>query len=171
MTRRDLVSVGVIVGAHGIRGEVKLKSFTGEPAAIAGYGPLATGTGERFEIVKLRPQKDGFIAVLKGVTDRDRAEALKGTELFVARQRLPQPEKGEVYLRDLVGLAVMQQGRRLGKVVAMRNFGAGDLIDVKMPGRADTILIPFAKGFVVETDLEGGKIVVDLPDGFLDEIE
>ena len=171
MTRRDLVSVGVIVGAHGIRGEVKLKSFTGEPAAIAGYGPLATGTGERFEIVKLRPQKDGFIAVLKGVTDRDRAEALKGTELFVARERLPQPEKGEVYLRDLIGLAVMSGGARLGEVVAVQNYGAGDLLDVKMPDRKDTVLIPFAKGFIVATDVAGGKIVIDLPEGYLEEEE
>jgi 16S rRNA processing protein RimM len=171
MTSRDLVSVGVITGAHGVRGEVKLRSFTADPAAIANYGPLATATGERLEIVKLRPQKDGFIAVLKGVADRDRAAALKGTELFVARERLPQPENGEVYLRDLVGLAVMQQGRRLGEVVAVRNFGAGDLIDVRMPDRADTVLIPFATGFVAETDIAGGKIVVDLPDGFLDETE
>ncbi len=171
MTPRDPVSVGVITGAHGVRGEVKLRSFTAHPAAIANYGPLATATGERLEIVKLRPQKDGFIAVLEGVTDRDRAEALKGTELFVARERLPQPEKGEVYLRDLIGLAVVNGGARLGEVVAVQNYGAGDLLDVKVDGRKDSVLIPFAKGFVAKTDIAGGKIVVDLPDGFLDETE
>jgi 16S rRNA processing protein RimM len=171
MTRRDLVSVGVIVGAHGVRGEVRLKSFTADPLAIASYGPLATASGEWLEIVKLRPQKDGFIAALKGVTDRNEAEGLKGIELFVARERLPQPEKGEVYLRDLIGLAVISGGARLGEVVAVRNFGAGDLLDVKMDERNDTVLIPFATGFVVSTDLAGGKIVVDLPDGFLDETE
>jgi 16S rRNA processing protein RimM len=171
MAPRDLVSVGVIVGAHGIRGEVKLKSFTADPAAIAGYGPLATAAGERIEIVKLRPGKDGFIALLGGVGDRDRAEALKGVELYMGRDRLPQPEKGQVYLHDLIGLAVMSGGARLGEVVAVQNYGAGDLLDVKLDGRTDTVLIPFAKGFVVETDLAGGRIAVELPEGFLDETE
>ncbi|MGQ0484592.1 MAG: ribosome maturation factor RimM [Hyphomicrobiales bacterium] len=169
MTPRGLVSVGVIVGAHGVKGEVKLKSFTGEPTGIASYGPLATSTGERFEIVRLRPGKDGFIAVLKGVTGRDQAEALKGVELYIARQCLPRPEKGQVYLRDLVGLAVMSGGARLGEVVAVHNYGAGDLLDVMVEGQKDTVLIPFATGFVVETDLAGGKIVVELPAGYLDE--
>ena len=169
MAPRDLVSVGVIVGAHGIRGEVKLKSFTSEPAAIASYGPLATGGSEQFEIVKLRPQKYGFIAILKGVTDRGRAEALKGTELFVPRERLPQAGKGAVYLRDLIGLTVVHGGARLGEVVTVHNYGAGDLLDVKLDGRADTVLIPFAKGFVVETDMASGKIVIDLPEGYLEE--
>ncbi len=171
MAPRDLVSVGVIIGAHGIRGEVKLKSFTADPAGIASYGPLATGGSEQFEIVKLRPQKDGFIAILKGVTDRDRAEALKGTELFVPRERLPRAGKGEVYLRDLIGLTVVNGGARLGEVVAVHNYGAGDLLDVKLDGRTDTVLIPFAKEFVVKTDLAGGRIAVELPEGFLDETE
>lgn len=168
---KGMVSVGVIIGAHGVKGEVKLKSFTSEPAAIASYGALATADGERIEIVKLRPQKDGFIAILKGVTERDRAEALKGTELFVPRERLPQAGKGEVYLRDLIGLTVVNGGARLGEVVAVHNYGAGDLLDVKLDGRPDTVLIPFAREFVVETDLTGGRIAVELPEGFLDETE
>jgi len=169
MAARDLVSVGVIIGAHGVRGEVRLKSFTADPAAIAGYGPLATDAGESFEIVKLRPGKDGFIAILKGVTDRDRAETLKGTELFVGSERLPKPEKGEIYLRDLIGLAVVCRGARLGDVIAVQNYGAGELLDVKMDGRTDTVFIPFAKGFVTGVDIEGGRIAVELPEGFLDE--
>jgi len=171
MAPRDLVAVGVIIGAHGVKGEVRLKSFTADPSAVAGYGPLATGAGESFEIVKLRPGKDGFIAILKGVTDRDRAEALKGTELFVGSEQLPKLQKGEIYLRDLIGLAVVSNGARLGEVIAVQNYGAGELLDVKMDGRTDTVLIPFAKGFVVNTDLAGGTIVVDLPEGFLDETE
>lgn len=171
MAPRDLVSVGIIIGAHGVKGEVKLLSFTADPAAIAGYGPLATAAGERIEIVRLRPGKDGFIALLEGVGDRDRAEVLKGTELFVPRERLPQPEKGQVYLGDLIGLAVMSGGARLGEVVTVHNYGAGDLLDVKMNGKKDTVLIPFATGFVVETDIADGKIVVELPVGFLDETE
>ena len=165
-----MVSVGVIIGAHGVKGEVRLKSFTGDPSAIAGFGPLATGAGESFEIVKLRPGKDGFIAILKGVTDRDRAEALKGTELFVGSERLPKPDKGEVYLRDLIGLVVMSGGARLGEVIAVQNYGAGDLLDVRLEGKKDTVLIPFAKGFVTEVDIEGRRIAVDLPEQYL-EIE
>jgi 16S rRNA processing protein RimM len=174
--RRDdgkrMVSIGVITGAHGVKGEVKLRSFTGVPEAIATYGPLETASGGLIEIAKLRTQTDGFIAVLKSVTDRDGAQALKGTELFVPRERLPEPGEDEVYLRDLIGLGVwFGDGKKLGDVVAVRNYGAGDLLDVKVEGGRDTVLIPFAESFVSSTDLEGGKIVVDLPEGFLDESE
>lgn len=168
MAPRDLVSVGVITGAHGIKGEVKLRSFTAEPEALAAYSPLVTAAGLRLEIVRLRRQKDGFIAILGGITDRSGAEALKGVELFVPRQRLPEPQDDEVYLHDLIGLPVlMADGARLGEVAGVENFGAGDLLDVKVDGRKDTVLIPFAKAFVAEAD--GEKIVVDLPEGYLDE--
>ena len=165
---KDLVSVGVITGAHGIRGEVKLRSFTAMPDALARYGPLTTAAGTKVEIAKLRPQKDGFIAVLKGVTDRNAAEALKGTALFVPRGRLPPPDTGEVYVADLIGRrVVLAGGTMLGEIVDVANYGAGDLIDVKIEGRRDTVLIPFASGFV--QDAEGTDIVVDLPAGFLDD--
>ncbi len=171
MVARDIVSVGVITGAHGVKGEVKLRSFTSDPAGIAVYSPLENGLGERIEIVKLRTQTDGFIAVLKGVADRNAAEALKGTELFVPRERLTEPQEGEVYLSDLIGLEVWEGDNRLGNVLATPNYGAGDLIEVKAEGRKDTVLIPFSETFVVSTDLKGGKIVVVLPEGFLDEGE
>jgi 16S rRNA processing protein RimM len=165
--RTDKVLVGAITGAHGIRGEVKLKSFTADPAAIASYSPLETAKGAKIEIVKIRPQKDGFLAILKGVTDRNAAEALRGTELFVARTRLPEPEDDEVYVHDLIGLAVhLADGSLLGEIVDVADYGAGDLIDVKIEGRKDTVLIPFADQYVLETAED--RIVVDLPDGFLD---
>lgn len=168
MAPRDLVSVGAVTGAHGIKGEVKLRSFTADPQAIAAYSPLETAKGATIEIVRLRAQKDDFIAVLKGVTDRNAAEALKGTELFVPRARLPEPDDNEVYLEDLVGLPVLlKDGTRLGEIVAVANYGASDLIDVKIEGRRDTVLIPFAGGFIVEADAE--KVIVDLADGYLDE--
>ena len=168
MAPRDLVSVGVITGAHGIRGEVKLRSFTAEPDGLLRYSPLLTAAGTKLEIAKLRPQKDGFIAVLKGVTDRNAAEALKGTALFVPRDRLPPPDPGEVYVADLIGRrVVLAGGTMLGEIVDVANYGAGDLIDVKVEGRRDTVLIPFADGFVTES--EGAEIVVDLPEGFLDD--
>ncbi len=168
MVPRDLVSVGAITGAHGIKGEVKLRSFTAVPGAIAGYSPLQTKTGGRIEIVKLRVQKDGFIAVLKGVTSRNAAEALKGTELFVPRVALPEPEDGEVYVHDLIGLPVLlKDGTRLGEVVGLENYGASDLLDVKIDGRRDTLLIPMVDAFVVSADAE--KVVVDLPDGYAEQ--
>jgi 16S rRNA processing protein RimM len=165
----DMVLFGVITGAHGIKGEVKLKSFAGEPAAIAGYGPLATSRGAPIEIVALVRQRDGFVAKLKGVADRNRAEALKGSELFVPRSRLPQAEAGEVYVHDLIGLAVRgKDGGILGKIVAVPNYGAGDLLEVKVEGRKETLLVPFADAFVPEIDAVRG-VVVDLPDGYMDE--
>jgi 16S rRNA processing protein RimM len=167
MAPRDMVLVGAITGAHGIRGEVKLKSFTEDPSAIAAYSPLETAKGARIEIVRVRPQKDGFLAILKGVTDRNAAEALKGTELFVPRARLPEPEEDEVYVHDLIGLPVhLNDGSLLGEIVGVADYGAGDLIDVKIEGRKDTVLIPFADQYVLEAD--GEKLVVELPEGFLD---
>ncbi|MEO7705434.1 MAG: ribosome maturation factor RimM [Thermoflexales bacterium] len=169
MASRDLVSVGIIHGAHGVRGEVKLASFTQVPDTIARYGPLRTGTGSTVEIVKLRPRTNGFIAILKGVVDRDQAEALKGTELFVARSLLPEPAGDEVYLGDLVGLAVwLKDGRHLGEVVNIADYGAGTLLDVKLAERPETMLIPFARSFITDTNVKDGKITVELPEGYLD---
>ncbi len=162
-----MILVGAITGAHGIRGEVKLRSFTADPAAIASYSPLETAKGAKVEITKLRLQKDGFIASLKGVTDRNAAEALRGTELFVPRERLPETDDDEVYVHDLIGLPVhLADGSLLGEIVDVADYGAGDLIDVKVEGRKDTVLIPFASQYVLEVD--GSKVVVELPEGYLD---
>ena len=163
---RDLVLLGAIAGAHGIRGEVKLKSFTAEPEAIASYGPLVTRDGRSFEITRLRPAKDGFIASLRGVADRNQAEALRGIELLIPRDRLPAASEEEIYVHDLIGLSVVSKdGAELGEVISVENYGAGDLLDVKIAGRKDTALIPFTDDFVMEA---GERIVVDLPDGYLD---
>lgn len=167
MAPRDMVLVGAITAAHGIRGEVKLRSFTADPAAIAAYSPLETAAGRKIEIARVRPQKDGFIAILKGVTDRNAAEALRGTELFVPRERLPEPEDDEVYVHDLIGLTVhLADGSLLGEIVDVADYGAGDLIDVKVEGRKDTVLIPFAPQYVLET--RDDRVIVDLPEGYLD---
>ena len=106
-TPRDSVLVGVIVGAHGIKGEVKLKSFTSDPVSIGRYGPLQSSSGKQFEISKLKAAKDGFIASLKNVNDRNEAETLKGVELFVAREKLPKLKTHEAYAHDLMGLDVV----------------------------------------------------------------
>ena len=168
-TPRDQVLVGVIVGAHGIKGEVKLKSFTSEPLSIGRYGPLQSLSGQSFEITKLKAVKDDFIASLKSVGDRNEAEALKGVELFVAREKLPKLKNNETYAHDLMGLdVVLEDGSKLGKLVAMPNYGAGNLLEVAVNGSAETILIPFTNAFVPQNDFTNGKITVNLPEGYLD---
>jgi 16S rRNA processing protein RimM len=166
---RDQVLVGVIVGAHGIKGEVKLKSFTSEPMSIGRYGPLQSSSGQQFEITKLKAAKDDFIASLKNVNDRNEAEALKGVELFVARQKLPKLNVHETYAHDLMGLdVVLENGSKLGKLVGMPNYGAGDLLEVDVDGHSETVLIPFTNAFVPQNDFSNGRITVILPEGYLD---
>jgi 16S rRNA processing protein RimM len=163
------VPVGVIVGAHGIKGEVKLKSFTSDPASISRYGPLQNKTGQIFEITKIKPAKDGFIASLKGVTDRNQSELLRGLELYVTREKLPKLKDSETYAHDLLGADVLlEDGTPLGKLIAMPNYGAGDLLEVELSGSAETVLVPFTNAFVPQTDFTGGRITVVLPEGYLD---
>jgi 16S rRNA processing protein RimM len=168
----DKVLAGVITAAHGIKGEVKLKSFTANPAGIAAYGPLLTSRGESVEIEKLKRQKDGFIAVLKGVGDRNKAETLKGVELFLERRQLPKPENDEVYIHDLIGIAAVSRGgEKFGTVVAVPNFGAGDLLEIRRDGVDETVLVPFADNYVPAIDLGKRELLLDLPEDYLDEGE
>ena len=171
-TARDFVLVGVIVGAHGIKGEVKLKSFTSDPLSIGRYGPLQSSSGKQFEISKLKAAKVDFIASFKNVNDRNEAETLKGVELFVAREKLPKLKTHEAYAHDLMGLdVVFENGTTLGKLVGMPNYGAGDLLEVSVYGKAETVLIPFTNAFVPQEDFSSGRITVILPEGYLDEGE
>jgi 16S rRNA processing protein RimM len=158
MTPRDLIPVGVILGAHGIRGEVKVKSFTANPPAFATYGTLATADGRSFDIAKAKPASDHFICTLKSVTDRNQAEALKGTELLVAREKLPKLAEGEFYLADLNGKHVEAAGNSLGVIVGFQNFGAGDLMELE-----NGLLIPVS--FITA---RGETVSIDLPEGYLD---
>ena len=159
------VCVAQFGAPHGVRGEVRLKPFTADPMAVARYGVLESEDGaRRFEILALRPAKDMLIARLKGVADRDAAEALRHQRLYVARDRLPAADADEFYHADLIGLvAVAPDGRALGAVVAVPNFGAGDLLEIAPPGAA-SLLVPFTKAVVTEIDLAGGRIVVDAPE-------
>ena len=171
-TARDFVLVGVIVGAHGIKGEVKLKSFTSDPLSIGRYGPLQSSSGKQLEISKLKAAKDDFIASFKNVNDRNEAETLRGVELFVAREKLPKLKTHEAYAHDLMGLdVVLENGTTLGKLVGMPNYGAGDLLEVSVDGKAETVLIPFTNAFVPQEDFSSGRITVILPEGYLDEGE
>ena len=167
MTDGARVCLGQIGAAHGVRGEVRLRSFTSDPAAIADYGPLETEDGRVLEIETLRPAKDHFVVRLAGIRDRDAASALTNAKLYVPRERLPQTESAdEFYHADLIGLAAVDQtGRTLGTVVAIHNFGAGDLIEVKPQAGGNTELVPFDVTHAPEVDIASGRIVIHPPEG------
>jgi 16S rRNA processing protein RimM len=162
------ICVGRIGAAHGTRGEVRLWSFTADPLAIADYGALETQDRSRsFTIEALRPGKDFLVARLAGITDRTAAEALTNLELYVQRERLPAPgDADEFYHSDLIGLrAVGVDGSELGSVVAVQNFGAGDLLEVRPPNASGTVLVPFTAGTVPQVDVAAGRLVIDPPHG------
>jgi 16S rRNA processing protein RimM len=162
----ERIRVARIGAAHGIRGEVKLWSFTQEPAAVADYGPLETQDGaRRFEIESLRAAKDHFVARLAGVETRAAAEALRNLDLYVPRERLPAiAEPDTFYHADLVGLAaVTADGSVLGTVKALHNFGAGDIIEIVPAAGGETLVLPFTAEVVPKVDLAARKIVVVVP--------
>ncbi len=155
------VQMAVIGAAHGIRGEVRVKTFTGDPLALADYGPLYAKDGRAFEIAGIRPAGTVVVVRFKGVDDRGAAEALAGTELSVDRSALPDEEEDEFYHADLVGLAVKDAaGAVLGKVVAVQNFGGGDILDLTL-GTRKGVLIPFSKAAVPEVSVAGGFVRID----------
>jgi 16S rRNA processing protein RimM len=151
---------------HGVRGELRLQSFTGDPLAIADYGPLTDKSGKKtFTLLNLRPQgKDMLVVRLKDVDDRDGAQVLNGVELYLARDKLPAPDPEEFYLADLEGLrAETAAGKPIGRVVALRNFGAGDILEIAPAAGGDTLMYPFTKAVAPIIDLAGGRIVVEPP--------
>jgi 16S rRNA processing protein RimM len=160
----ERVCLGVIVAAHGIQGQVKVKCFTAEPGSLVAYGELTDAAGvRRFRLKLVGPTKGGMVAKLEGVSDRNAAEALKGTELYVARAALPEPAEEEYYHADLIGLRVeLVDGTVLGRVLAMHDFGAGDLVEVARDGKA-TIMLPFTRAVVPVVDVAGGRLVVEPP--------
>jgi 16S rRNA processing protein RimM len=163
------VLVGAIAGAFGVRGEVRLKSFCAEPAAIAGYAPLVAEDGRAFGVTLVRPLAGAFAARLTGVADRDAAEALRGARLYAPRDRLPPLGEDEFYHADLIGMeAVDPGGGPLGRVRAVHDHGAGDLIEIARPGGRD-LLVPFTRAAVPTVDLAARRMVVDPPPGLLDE--
>ena len=159
----DRICVAQIGAAHGIRGEVRLRSFTEEPMAVTAYGPLESEDGtRRFTIEALRPAKDHFVARLAGVPDRNAAEKLVNIKLYVSRDKLPPIEDGETfYHADLVGLAaVTPDGTPLGTVTAILNFGAGDLVEIKPQGGGEPLMVPFTDAAVPEIDIAARRMVV-----------
>ncbi|MEQ9695342.1 ribosome maturation factor RimM [Shimia sp. SDUM112013] len=163
----EQVCVGAIAGAYGVRGEVRLKSFTTEAESIADYAPLSTEDGSRqFDVTLTRTIKNGLAARLSGVATKEEADALKGVQLYVPRDRLPALEDDEYYYADLVGLEVRDTGgTTLGHVKSVQNHGATDLLEVHGPGLKATVLLPFTHEVVPTVDIAGGRIIADPPEG------
>jgi 16S rRNA processing protein RimM len=170
---QELLCVGVVTGPHGVRGQVRIKGFTANPEDIAAYGALSDQTGTKTYVVKVTgtAAKGALIASLTGIDNRNKAEAIKGLKLYVPRSALPEPEEEEYYHADLIGLSVQTvDGLELGVVRTIYDFGAGDVIEVEN-GERKTIVVPFTKAAVPVVDLAAGRLIVDPPEGLLDEPE
>lgn len=163
----DTICVGVITGAFGVRGEVRLKSYTANPEDIATFSPLQSEDGSAsFSISAMHPIKGGYAARLTSVASKEEADALRGTQLFVPRARLPSLPDDEFYHADLIGLVVLDTGgQTLGTVKAVQNHGASDLLEIQGPGLKTTVLLPFTREAVPTVDLTSGRIIADPPDG------
>ncbi|MCP5431736.1 MAG: 16S rRNA processing protein RimM [Alphaproteobacteria bacterium] len=155
------ICVAAVAGAHGVRGDVRLKCFTAAPEDVAAYGPVESEDGaRRFTVTLVRPLKDGFSARLSGIGTREAAEALKSTRLYVPRDALPEPAEDEFYHADLIGLAAVgEDGTPFGRVKAVHDFGAGDVLEIAREGAA-TLMIPFTREAVPQIDLSGACLVV-----------
>jgi 16S rRNA processing protein RimM len=169
---RQLVCVGEIAAPHGVRGLVRVRSFTLEPDALTAYGPPTDAAGQRrFDLTLLSPHRGQWLARIDGVEDRDAAAALRGTRLYVDREALPPPEEDEFYHADLIGLRAQKpDGTPLGMVRAVHDFGAGDVLEIVPPpgsGGAGTLTVPFTERVVPTVDVAGGRVVVEPPEGLL----
>jgi 16S rRNA processing protein RimM len=165
------ICVGAIMGAFGVKGEVRLKSFCADPAAIGDYSPLYSEDGKQsFDVTITGPIKGGFAARIKNVRYKDQADALRGTTLYVDRDVLPNLPDDEFYHADLIGLDVVDTGGQvLGRVTAVHDHGAGDLLEVSGKGLKTPALLPFTKEAVPTVDLQAGRIVADPPAGVFSE--
>ncbi|SEW31735.1 16S rRNA processing protein RimM [Cognatiyoonia koreensis] len=165
MTAR--IIVGTIAGAFGVHGEVRLKSFCADPQAIADYTPLYTEDGHAFAQIVITGQiKNGFSARIDGVVTKEDADALRNTPLYAAREVMPSLPDDEYYYADLIGLTVLNSGGEiLGKVKNVMDHGAGDLLELNVPGQSETVLLPFTQAAVPTVDLAAKRIIADPPDG------
>ncbi|MDH6231463.1 16S rRNA processing protein RimM [Mesorhizobium soli] len=156
------IQMAVIGAPHGVRGELRVKTFTGDPLALGDYGPLYSRDGRSLEVLDIRSAKTVVVVRFKGVNDRSAAEALNGTELFIDRSALPDDgEEDEFYHADLIGLAVKDEtGASVGKVMAVQNFGGGDILEITHAGKKG-VLVPFTEAAVPEIDIKAGFVRID----------
>ena len=161
-----LILVGQIGGAFGVKGEVRISAYTADAMALVGYSPLLGADGKPvLTLLSARPDKAGVVARVKEIATKEEADALRGTSLFVHRDRLPSLPDDEFYHADLIGLAVFDTGGQpVGTVRAIYNHGAGDILEIHAPGRRTTLLLPFTKAVVPVVDLTAGRIIADLPE-------
>lgn len=167
----ELIPVGSIAGAYGVRGELRIKSFCAVPEDIENYSPLTSQDGSRsYTLALVRPIKNGFVARMTDVTTKEEADALRGTLLYADRDQLPSLPDDEFYHADLLGLDVYDTGGTLiGKVKTVQNHGADDLLETQLAGTSATVFLPFTKAAVPTVDLASGRIIADPPDGILPE--
>jgi 16S rRNA processing protein RimM len=161
-----LILMGVFGAPQGVRGEIRVKSLTGDPRAIGAYGPLTNkGRTRSFAFESLRPLKDDMLAArIAGVSTREAAEALKNVEIFARRDQLPPPDEDEFYYDDLVGLeAVHVEGARFGRVISLMNHGAGDVLEIAPADGGETLLLPFTKSVAPRIDFAAGRVVIEPP--------
>jgi 16S rRNA processing protein RimM len=170
VARPGKVCLGTIVGVHGVQGAVRIKSFTAEPADVAAYGAVSDESGgRRFEVRVLGQARGAVLARLSGVADRNAAEALRGLRLYVDRAALPATKEDEYYHADLIGLPVeTKEGAALGRVGAVHNFGAGDILELRGDDGRE-LLLPFSDAVVPEVDLAAGRIVAAPPASLLED--
>ncbi|MEM7642382.1 MAG: ribosome maturation factor RimM [Pseudomonadota bacterium] len=165
---KDHVCLGAITGSYGVRGEARVKSFCADPSAIGDYGPLTDDQGRSYKLTVIRPVKGGYAVRLSGVPHKEAADALRGQRLWVPRTALPATDDDEFYHSDLIGLtAVDTGGADLGRVHAVHDHGAGDLLELRPKGGAP-VLVPFTKAIVPTVDLGARRLVVDPPEGLFD---
>ena len=159
-TVEGMLLIAEIGGASGIKGEVRIKLYSDDPAALTAYGPLMDAAGKSHKVLRSRPAKSVFVCALDGVSDRNAAEALNRTKLYISRDKLPAPEDGEFYHIDLIGLKAMQEnGEELGIITSVHDFGAGDILEIT-PEIGETIMIPFSRSAVPEVNISKGFVAL-----------
>jgi 16S rRNA processing protein RimM len=172
MTNKDKkihnICVGQFVSAHGVRGLVKIRSFTAEPEALFDYAPLLSEDGKQvYKITRKSIAKDCFIASMVGIADKDAADRLRGDKIYVSRDTLPKTRKGEFYQADLVGLtAVDVDGKNYGKIMDIHDHGAGVFLEIGVT-KKDSFMLPFKDAFVPTVDLKAGRVIIEVPEGWL----
>jgi 16S rRNA processing protein RimM len=162
------VCLGVVISAHGIKGEVNFRSYSDTPQTLSEYAGFTDEAGNSLEISSLRQGPKGPVMRFSGVADRNAAEAMKGTKLYVGRDQLPDLDQDEYYHSDLVGLRVEVHGEAIGAVTAVHNFGAGDIIEIARPGQS-SVMLPFTREIVPDVDIPGGVLGAEPPPGYFDD--
>ena len=167
---KDKVCLGAITGSYGVRGEARVKSFCAEPSAIGDYGTLTDDEGRSYTLTVTRPVKNGYAVRLSGVKSKEAADALKGQKLWAPRSALPDLPDDEFYYSDLIGLQAFDTGGEiLGKIHAVHDHGAGDILEVRPVKGSGVVLVPFTQAVVPTVDLGAGRVVIDPPEGLFSE--